>query len=267
MANTDANDPLYVRVQRDLMEMLKQDEYKPGAKIPSERELSIRFGASRMTTRKAVEQLVDRGALERRGTSGTYLQERLFARPLGHNTPFGITEVAHEHGRIPGSKLLYFERQRADDDMAERLKINVGDPVIAFRRQRTINDIPVCIELCYIPAALVPGLSASDVVENASLYNLFSRKYGIELRSGDSKLVVSRLRPEEADFLNLPPEHPVLEFQTVSVLKNNQPFEYLRSLNHPDYVSFHISAGQDGEQMTQRNSVKFSLDETKIIPN
>ena len=255
----NANEPIYVRVQRDLMDMLKEGGYEPGSKIPSERELSTHFGASRMTMRKAVEKLVDRGALERRGTSGTYLPDKLFARPLSPDTPFGITEVAHEHGRMPGSKLLYFEKQRADAEIAEKLEVQVGDSIIVIRRQRTIDDIPVCIELSHIPARLVPGLSATDVVENASLYELFSNRYGIELRSGDSKLSVSWLTPEEAELLDLPPESPVLDFQSVSVLKDNGPFEYLRSINHPEHVNFHISGSQEDSGSARRNGVKFAL--------
>lgn len=253
------NEPIYVRVQRDLMNMLKANGYEPGSKIPSERELSTKFGASRMTMRKAVEKLVDRGALERRGTSGTYLPDKLFARPLSQDTPFGFSEVAHEHGRIPGSKLLYFEKVKANDEVAEKLEIEVGDPVILIRRQRTIDDIPVCVELSHISAKLVPGLSATDVVQNASLYVLFSKRYGTELKSGDSKLSVSRLTAEEAELLDLPSDSAVLEFQSVSLLLNNRPFEYLRSINHPEHVNFHISGSQDGPGSTQPNGVKFTL--------
>lgn len=243
---TRTKEPIYVRVQRELMRKLKDDGLEPGSKIPSERELSSQFGASRMTMRKAVEKLVERGLLERRGTSGTYLPERLFARPLSQETPFGITKSAQTHGRTSGSRLLYFEKLPASEPVAGYLKIAAGEPVIVIRRQRTIDGIPVCIELSHIPAALVPGLSAADVVENPSLYKLFSTRYRVELYNGDAKLSVGWLTEDEAELLDLSPDTAILEFEAVSVLKDDVPFEYLRSINHPRHVSFHISGSKNG---------------------
>ena len=259
----DGDIPIYIRVQRDLMAMLKADGYEPGSKIPSERELSVQFGASRMTTRKAVEKLVDTGVLERRGTSGTYLPEKLLARPLRQGTPYGITDLAHEHGRTSGSKLLYFEKQPADEITAQRLEIATGDPVILIRRQRTIDDVPVCIELIHMPARVVPGLSAADVVENSSLYELLSERYDIEVRSGNAVLSVGLLTEEEAELLNLPPDSPVLDYQTVSLLQDGKPFELLRSINHPRHVSFHITGDDRTNGLERGNSVKFALVDRK----
>lgn len=253
------NEPIYVRVQRELMDLLKEGDYEPGSKVPSERELSTQFGASRMTMRKAVDLLVTRGVLERRGTSGTYIPQKLFARPLSHDVPFGISEVANERGKTSGSKLLYFERQPADEEAAAKLELSVGESVILICRQRTVDDIPVCVELIQIPAKFVPGLSATDVVENTSLYELFTERYGIEHRIGDSKIGVSWLTSNEAELLDLPPDSPVLDYQCVSRLRDDAPFEFLRSINHPKYVNFHIAGSQNSNGSVQRNGVKFAL--------
>ena len=253
--------PVYVRVQRDLMELLKAGEYKPGSKIPSERELSERFGASRMTTRKAIDKLVEEGALERRGTSGTYLPTKLLARTLSQDTAFGFSEMAHEHGRTSGSELLFFERHKADEETAELLGLSEGDPVIEICRQRTIDDVPVCIELSKIPARLVPGLSAADVVQNTSLYQLFLERYSVKLRRGDARLSVGSLNEEEAELLGLPPGSPVLDYQSIVFLEDGSPFEFVRSINHPQLVAFKISGlGRGGEDRSgARESVNFAL--------
>ena len=255
----DANVPVYVRLQRQLIALLEEGDYQPGSKIPSERELSEKFGASRMTTRKAVEKLVDTGTLERRGTSGTYLQEKLLARSLSQETAYGFSEMAHVHGRTSGSKLLYFEKQSADEETSEQLGIRVGAPVIIIRRQRTIDEVPVCIELSKLPADLVPGLSAADVVENASLYDLFVQRYGIKFVRGDAKLTVGVLSEEEAELLDLPPGSPVLDYQSIVSLVDGRPFEFVRSINHPQLVSFHISGNQNDPSYGSKNGVNFAL--------
>lgn len=246
----EADIPVYVRVQREVLDLLKSDEYKPGSKIPSERELSERFGASRMTTRKAVDKLVDEGTLERRGTSGTYLPKQLLARPLSRKATSGFSQMAHEHGRTSGSKLLFFERCRADEETVGQLGVALGEPIIEIHRQRTLNDIPVCIELSKIPAEFVPGLTAADVVQNASLYQLFHERYSVKLYPGDADISVCELTEQEADLLDLPPNSPVLEFRAVVHQENGKPFEFVRSINHPKLVTFHISGTQSGSKDT-----------------
>jgi len=235
------NEPIYVRVQRELMQMLNEGSYTSGSKIPSERELSIHFGASRMTLRKAVDQLVHKGHLERRGTSGTYMPERLFTRTLSHEAAFSVSEAAYGLGRVAGSKLLFFEKQLADEGTASKLHLDIGEPVICISRLRTIDGVPVCLEVIQIPAAYLPGFSASDVIENASLYKFFEEKYSLELKTGETVIGIGWLSEAEAEPLGLTPESGILEFQCVTLLEDDKPFEYLRSINHPEYVNFRVS--------------------------
>jgi GntR family transcriptional regulator len=65
--------PLYVQVERRIEDLLLQGRYKAGDRIPPETELVGALGVSRVTVRAALARLVDRGLLERRRGSGTFL--------------------------------------------------------------------------------------------------------------------------------------------------------------------------------------------------
>jgi GntR family transcriptional regulator len=238
--------PIYVSVQKDLLKLIHDGDVKPGGRFPSERELSVRFGASRMTMRKAVDQLVQSGALERRGTSGTYVPDRLFDRPLSDRTYYSVSDVVEKAGRTPGSKLLFFERNEADEFIASKLGLSLGDPVISIERLRTVDGVPVCLELSHYPAFLVPGLSASDVIENKSLYKLFRDNYQLEFSNAARVISVHYATKAEAELLDLRPGAPVLHFEGLTLTGAGQPFEYLRSLNHPDRVSLKINPETQG---------------------
>jgi GntR family transcriptional regulator len=65
--------PLYVQVERRIEDLLLQGRYKAGDRIPPETELATALGVSRVTVRAGLARLVERGLLERRRGSGTFL--------------------------------------------------------------------------------------------------------------------------------------------------------------------------------------------------
>ncbi|CAN7696296.1 GntR family transcriptional regulator [Mesorhizobium sp. LjRoot246] len=251
--------PIYIRVQKDLLKLIQDGAVERGGRFPSERELSVRFGASRMTMRKAVDHLVEAGVLERRGTSGTYVPDRLFDRPLSDHVFYSLSEVVEKAGHTPGSKLLFFERKEADEFIASKLGLSPGDPVISIERLRTVDGVPVCLELSHFPALLVPGLSASDVIENKSLYKLFRDNYQLELHNDVRVISIHYATKGEAEHLDLRPGSPVLHFEGLSLTGDGQPFEHLRSLNHPDRVSLTINPPTKKQDARQSNPVGWIL--------
>src|SRR5215216_5980854 len=66
-------DPLYLQVERRIEDLLLQGRYKAGDRIPPEAELVDILGVSRVTVRAGLARLVERGLLERRRGSGTFL--------------------------------------------------------------------------------------------------------------------------------------------------------------------------------------------------
>lgn len=251
--------PIYVSLQKDLLGLIRDGSVEPGGRFPSERELSVRFGASRMTTRKAVDHLVQSGVLERRGTSGTYVPDRLFDRPFSEHTFYSVSDVVEKAGHEPGSKLLFFERKEADEFMASKLGLAPGDAVISLERLRTVNGVPVCLELSHFPAALVPGLSAADVTENTSLYRFFRENYQLELMNDVRVISIHYASKIEGDLLEIRTGAPVLHFEGVSRTSDGRPFEHLRSLNHPDRVSLTINPPTEKQGSNHGNPIGWML--------
>ena len=230
---------LYERAQQHVIEMIEGPDYAAGDRIPSERELAERYRISRMTMRKAIDKLVARGLLERRGTSGTYIPVPVIRRPItGHMFSHGISEIVRACGGVPGSRLLFFEQHEAHSRVAERLNIRTGDPLIVIRRLRTVNDLPFCVETTHLPQARVPGLAADDLFGRQSLYALLASRYGIEMGGGHGTISVSAATTQEAELLGLRSDSPALIFRAVANDRQDRPVEYLTSVNHPLRVVF-----------------------------
>ncbi len=145
-----------------------------GERLPSERDLSARWGVARMTLRHAMDDLVVEGLVQRRHGSGTYVAPQPFARFLGLTS---FTQDMHERGLVPGSRLLEYGAVAADGAMAAQLGVRFGERLVTFRRVRLGSGEPMAVETVWIPTAFVPGLGPADL--EGSLYEVLARRYQI----------------------------------------------------------------------------------------
>ncbi len=230
--------PIYQAIQQRLQEMIAGPDLAPGDRVPSERDLALRFRANRMTVRKAVERLVAMGLLERNGTSGTRVAIPRVTRPVEGPSASGIARIVRSEGGTPGNKLLHFETARASAKMARRLGVAEGDELIVLRRLWTVNDVPFCVETSTLAADRVPGLAAEDLMAGQSLYALLRTRYGIEAASGERIISLAACTEMEARLLHLKPGAPALLLRLLMSDATGRPIEYLTSVNHPQLVAF-----------------------------
>ena len=178
---------------------------KPGDRLPSERELSERWNAARMTVRNATDGLVDEGLVVRRHGSGTYVLPHPVVRFLGMSS---FSQDMRDRGLVPSSRLLAFEVQAADEVIARRLGVPEDEAVLRFSRLRLGSDEPMAIETVWIRSALVPGLEPSDL--DVSLYELLARRYG--LAPGSANVTIEPQLPDDEtrELLGIPPRQATL---------------------------------------------------------
>jgi GntR family transcriptional regulator len=162
---------------------------RTGDRLPSERQLSARWGAARMTVRRAADALVSEGLIERRHGSGTYVTPQPFVRLLGLTS---FTQDMRDRGLRPSSRLLAFDVIAADRELADDLRIAEPEPVIRFTRLRLADDEAMAVETVWIPAALVPGLRPSDL--DGSLYELLGERY--RLATGSASVTIEPVVPD-----------------------------------------------------------------------
>lgn len=169
---------------------------RPGDRLPSERTLSQRWKAARMTVRNATDALVAEGLVARRHGSGTYVLPPQVVRFLGLSS---FSQDMRDRGLEPGSRLLAFAVEAADEQIASRLSIDPGENVHRFTRLRLGSDEPMAIETVWIPSALVPGLAPADL--QGSLYELLASRYRLMPRSAN--VTIEPILPDEQSRLDL----------------------------------------------------------------
>jgi GntR family transcriptional regulator len=141
------------RLRDELLEEITSSQLEPGTKLPTEGELSKRFGVSRATVREAVRGLVESGYVTRRRGSGSYVAERR-RMPHGLDSTLSYLAMIESAGAHAGMRVLdaVFEQCEKTDSP---LHLSRGDMVLAVERVRTADGQPVIYSRDRIPARLL----------------------------------------------------------------------------------------------------------------
>lgn len=219
--------PRYYQLKEILRERIRSGEWKPGSLIPSERELSEKYGISRMTARQAITDLVNEGIFYREQGKGTFVSNRKITQQLIHLT--GFTEDIRARGQLPSTKVLSAEMSPADEATAEKLRIEPGTLIFRLQRLRLADDEPLAIEVSQIHFKGCERLLEEDLEHN-SLYRVLESKFGIMLMEADQELEAGLVGNDEAQILNIAPGSPVLFTRRTTYTERNQPIEYARAM-------------------------------------
>ena len=105
MLNANSAKPLYEQIKEYILQNVENGNFEPDTRIPSERELSKRFGVSRVTAGKAVKELVQAGVLYVRIGKGTFIHPKRFDQQIETLTSF--TEEMAMRGQQATSRVLH----------------------------------------------------------------------------------------------------------------------------------------------------------------
>lgn len=222
--------PLYIQVANSIREAINGGALEVGGALPSERALSELTGASRVTIRKAIEQLVDEGLLLRRQGSGTYVAPRIEQRG-GELT--GFSADARHRGEAPGSVWIMRSLSAPTAEEAAILGIAPTAQVARLGRVRLADGDPLAIEHAVVPRHLLPELS--QVVD--SLYAALELK-GNRPVAGTQRLRASLATSVEAALLSIPEGSEILRIERRTFLADGTPVELTRSAYRGDRFDF-----------------------------
>ncbi len=117
----------------------------------------------------------------------------------------------------------------ADEETAEKLRIEKGTLIFRLRRLRLADDEPLAIELSQISFKGCERLLEEDL-EHQSLYRVLETKFGITLMEADQELEAGLASSEEAQLLKIPAGSSVLYIRRITYTERNQPVEYAKSV-------------------------------------
>ena len=225
--------PLYLQLQRWLGDAIASGALKPGDALPSERDLALKVAVSRVTVRKAVQQLVREGVLVQRHGSGT------FVAPQAHRVEQSLSQLtsfAEDMARRGMSvHSAWLDRGVYDPSPEETMILGLpsGERVTRVARLRISGHTPLAIERAALSAAIVP-----DPYEiGASLYAHLDRTGNRPVRA-IQRIRAANLGESDARLLEVPVGAAGLNIERISYLSSGKVIEFTRSIYRGDTYDF-----------------------------
>ena len=233
-----AREPKYRLVEKTVHEMIENGTLKVGDQIPTEEELCERFGFSRMTVSKALNNLSVGGYIERVPGRGSFVARRHVNKSVAGGASF--TEDMAAIGMRAGARLISYVVVPASDAPVapEKLRLSGGDLIHHFVRLRTGDGAPVAISDTYISAAVIPAISVECL--SGSFYE-YVHSLGISTSHADMEL--SALLPTEE-------QKRLLEADDIALLCSSHvtyttidgdsvPYEYINTYYNGNVYTYH----------------------------
>ena len=145
--------PLYYQLAQAIEAAIEDGDLAPGDRFENELALAKRLTLSRPTTRRAIQELVDKGLLVRKRGVGTQVVQSPMHRRVELTSLFDDLSRA---GQQPSTQLLDYSVGPADDEVARELGLDEGREVAAIRRLRRANGEPLAVMTNYLPVEIAP---------------------------------------------------------------------------------------------------------------
>lgn len=252
MVDKKSSTPLYIQIQNQIMDAIRTGEYQPGAQVPSELEISAQYSVSRMTARKALDNLVTRGMLYRRKGKGTYVAESVVS--YGLSTMLSFSRTLRARGYDVVTRVLMVDVIPASADAIEHLQLDMDSQVIVVRRLRLIESKPAAIHTAFLDNKIFGSILEYDLSKD-SLLDAIQSISGTQIAYTKDTVQADLVTRDEARLLEIEPDSPVLRVEGVAFTDNSYPTRYSRAVYRGDMFRFEVSNSSE-----LASSLKFTAD-------
>src|SRR5689334_11120369 len=225
-----SSQPLYQQLQRSLREAIENRVIAPDDALPPERDLAEMLNVSRITVRKAIDELVEDGLLIRKQGSGTFVSNRV-EKNFAKLTSF--SEDMRARGREPRSVWMNRAEGTVTPEESLTLRSSPGTPVFRFHRIRYADDAPMAIEYATVLATCLPSL---DSVES-SLYEALEKTGNRPVRALQ-RLRAVLLNAEQAELLGAKEKDAGLLVERLGFHQDGRAVEFSQSYYRGDIYDF-----------------------------
>lgn len=229
--------PLYYQVKESLLEKIRSKQFDVGDLIPSESELQDTYRVSRITIRRAIQELVQEGHLYTQQGKGTFVSKPKASQELNRISSWAETMMAL--GMHPETKVVNYFEEPAPVNIAKLLNIPIGDKIYRLERIRYADNEPTCLMTNYLVPAIVPGFLEKGLL-GESLYGMLEKNYNIILSRAEETVEAKAAKTSEAAQLQIKRGSPLLHATRVTYDITDRPVEVVISITRADRYSYKI---------------------------
>lgn len=230
---------IYQQIIRNLKKRIFDDEF-PDLKLPDERSLAEKYGVSRSSIKRALNQMAHAGIVFKKRGAGTFINplylknESVFNYGSGKN--LGVSDNFQLNGQKPSVKVIGFDVMRPSAELQRDLFLTAEDFVYRINRLRFFDQQPFMIETGYLPIKLLPKLN--NAILEKSLFNYVQKELNQSVSKSFMSIFAEPSTQHDQKLLQLQTNEPVGVMEGIFFLDNGTPFEFSRMRLHYKYMKF-----------------------------
>ena len=229
--------PLYSQLKKVLSASIQTGQFRAGDLFPTEREICEKFQVSRITVRRAVNELVREGYLVTQQGKGTFVAQVKLRRPMTHMKSFSAATTAEGHQ--PGSRLLSLRHEKATESAASYLNVSNDTWLWVVERLRLADGDPIGLSLVYLNLPPDFSITRAELEQKGSLWSVLEKK-GITLTKSDETIQVITASEKQANLLQVAVGFPLLLVEGIVCTDEDIPVEYHQIFNRSDRYKYSI---------------------------
>lgn len=238
--------PLYYQLYKQLKKRILNAELKPGDALHSEFEFCKEYSISRLTVRKALEELSREGLITRSRGRGTFVAQSKQEENLTELK--GFTDEVKEQGQKTTSIVIENKIVEPPPEVVQCFGISDDTPVILLKRLRLVDGSPMALESAYFNTTLNPRLLKlvqMDMAHN-SVYHFLKNDLAVVLEYADEIIEVHKPVEGDRDLLKMKVSDCAALRRRYTYIAENKCIEYVISLYRGDKYKFKVRLGALG---------------------
>ncbi len=230
--------PLYHQIYVILRNLIYSGQLGAGDFVPGEQDLAESFGVSRITAKRALNEMAAAGLVVRERGRGTRVVHRPPAPPVTASFE-GWLENISLMGISTEARVLEFDYVPANEDVANALRVAHGELVQRSVRVRSLDGETMSYLVTWLPKDIGRGFEREDLSRYALLTLL--ERAGVRVASARQTVSATLADPVVARALGIDPGAPMLEVRRLVLDMDDRPVEYIRVLYRPDRYRFEMN--------------------------
>lgn len=204
--------PLYHQVYMTLRGRIERGQYINGSLLPTEAQVAHEFGVSRITAKRALNDLAAVGMVERSRGRGSVVCYKVGERPLESSID-GLLSSLADIRRESRTKVVRLDTCRASGEAAENLRVAPGTLLRQIVRLRYTSAGPLSYSTAWLRADQTYGWS-TKLLNKTAIFDLL-QKAGIRIGAAEQTLYAISADTEAATALGIEVSSPLLAIDRV----------------------------------------------------
>lgn len=231
---------LWTAIHETLTNEIALGHYAPGDRLPTEAQLSERFGVNRHTVRRALGGLADDGIVYAKRGAGVFVRHVPTPYPIGKRVRFRQNLLAA--GRVPERRLLNLETRAASARECDALQLPGGAKVHVYEGVSLSDKTPLAVFRSIFPTERFPDLLEA-LRDTLSVTASFAAAGVTDYTRASTQITAKAASRTHAELLEVPPGSPILRTTGLNVDASGAAVEWGRSWFAADRVTLTLEAG------------------------